>query len=275
MDIEGLGEKRVVQLVNLGLVSDPGDIYSLTAEQLVSQERLGELSSDNLLRAIETSKQKGLSRLLVSLGIRHLGGTGARSVSRAFGDLDGIMAASVEELAAVDGIGGVIAASVADFLAAPLNRTVIDKLRVAGVSFSEPGVPAGGLRAAAVAVAAAAGSGAGTAQAGGVGAGAAEPGGVEAAVGGALGEADAGLTLAGKSVVVTGTVEGFTREEAEEAILARGGKSPGSVSARTFALVLGTDPGAAKLKKAEELGIPVIEGDAFERLLETGELPGV
>ena len=77
MDIEGLGEKRVVQLVSLGLVSDPGDIYSLTAEQLVAQERLGELSSDNLLRAIATSKERGLSRLLVALGIRHLGGTGA------------------------------------------------------------------------------------------------------------------------------------------------------------------------------------------------------
>ena len=125
MDIEGLGEKRVVQLVSLGLVSDPGDIYSLTAEQLVSQERLGELSADNLLRAIEGSKARGLSRLLVALGIRHLGGTGARAVSRAFGDLDGIMAASVEELAAVEGIGGVIAESVADFLGLPVNRTVI------------------------------------------------------------------------------------------------------------------------------------------------------
>jgi DNA ligase (NAD+) len=266
MDIEGFGEKRVVQLVNLGLVSDPGDIYSLTAEQLISQERLAELSTDNLLRAIETSKQRSLSRLLVALGIRHLGGTGARAVARAFGDLDGIMAASVEELAAVDGIGGVIAESVADFLAAPVNRMVIDKLRAAGVSFSEPGVPDGGLRAA-IAAAAPDATDAGGELAGGglVGAGAAGAG--------AAGEVGAGLTLAGKSVVVTGSVEGYTREEAEEAILARGGKSPGSVSARTFSLVLGSDPGAAKLKKAEELGIPVIEADGFEQLLETGELP--
>jgi DNA ligase (NAD+) len=253
MDIEGLGEKRVVQLVNLGLVSDPGDIYSLTAEQLVSQERLGELSSDNLLRAIEGSKQRGLSRLLVALGIRHLGGTGARAVARAFGDLDGLMSASAGELAAVDGVGGVIAESVADFLAGPANRAVIDKLRAAGVSFSEPGVPAGGLRARLAAAA-------GGAQ-------------VEAAAAGAAGEFEEAQTLAGKSVVVTGTVPGFTREEAEAAILARGGKSPGSVSAKTFALVLGTDPGAAKLKKAEELGIPVIEGEGFGLLLETGELP--
>ncbi len=149
MDIEGLGEKRVVQLVSLGLVSDPGDIYSLTAEQLVAQERLGELSSDNLLRAIETSKQRGLSRLLVALGIRHLGGTGARAVARAFGDLDSLLVAPTTELAAVAGIGQVIAASVADFLGAPANGAVIDKLRTAGVSLSEPGIPPGGLRAAA------------------------------------------------------------------------------------------------------------------------------
>jgi DNA ligase (NAD+) len=279
MDIEGFGEKRVVQLVNLGLVSDPGDIYSLTAEQLISQERLAELSTDNLLRAIETSKRRGLSRLLVALGIRHLGGTGARAVARAFGDLDGIMSASIEELAAVEGIGGVIATSVADFLAAPVNRTVIDKLRAAGVSFAEPGVPAGGLRAAAAAGAAGVSGAAGAA--GGAGAsvtgglagagGVADVGGVAGA--GGVADVGGGLTLAGKSVVVTGSVEGYTREEAEEAILARGGKSPGSVSARTFALVLGTDPGAAKLKKAEELGIPVIEPDGFEQLLETGELP--
>ena len=80
-------------------------------------------------------------------------------------------------------------------------------------------------------------------------------------------------TLPGRSVVVTGTVEGYTREEAEEAILARGGKSPGSVSARTWAVVLGTDPGAAKLKKAEELGIPVVDGSRFQELLDTARSP--
>ena len=236
MDIEGLGEKRVVQLVILGLVSDPGDIYSLTAEQLVTQERLGELSSDNLLKAIEASKQRGLSRLLVALGIRHLGGTGARAVARAFGDLDSMLAAPTEQLAAVAGIGPVIAASVAEFLLAPANRAVIDKLRLAGVSLSEPGIPAGGLLSAAASEGAAAVVGGAAGQGQGPG-----PGG-------------AALTLEGRSVVVTGTVEGYTREEAEEAILARGGKSPGSVSAKTFAVVLGSDPGAAKLKKAEELG---------------------
>ncbi len=81
-------------------------------------------------------------------------------------------------------------------------------------------------------------------------------------------------TLQGRSVVVTGTIEGYTREEAEEAILARGGKSPGSVSARTWVVVLGTEPGAAKLKKAEELGIPIVDGSQFEEILQGGEIPG-
>jgi DNA ligase (NAD+) len=251
MDIEGLGEKRVVQLVALGLVSDPGDIYSLTAEQLVSQERLGELSTENLLRAIENSKSRGLSRLLVALGIRHLGGTGSRAVSRSFGNLDALIAAPVDQLAAVDGIGPVIAQSLAEFLGAPGNRDVIEKLRSAGVSFVEPGFVAG---------------------AGGAGG----AGGVSGASGdaGGLGAGD-GLpqTLVGKSVVVTGTLEGFTREEAEEAILARGGKSPGSVSKSTFAVVLGADPGAAKLRKAEEVGTPVLDEASFRVLLETGEVP--
>jgi DNA ligase (NAD+) len=244
MDIEGLGEKRVVQLVRLGLVSDPGDIYSLTAEQLVSQERLGELSSDNLLKAIEISKSRGLSRLLVALGIRHLGGTGARAVARAFGDLDALIGSSVDALAATEGIGPVIAQSLAEFLAADGNREVIEKLRAAGVSLSEPGTGRRGSR---------------------VGGSAAGPD---------DGENRLSQTLAGKSVVVTGTLEGFTREEAEAAILARGGKSPGSVSKSTFCVVLGADPGAAKLRKAEQTGTPVVDEAGFKTVLETGELPG-
>jgi DNA ligase (NAD+) len=246
MDIEGFGEKRVYQLVQLGLISDVGDIYTLTAEELISQERMGDISTENLLRAIEASKQRGLSRLLVALGIRHLGGTGARAVARAFGDLDSMMAAPTEEIAVVPGIGPVIAASLAEFLAAPLNREVIGKLRSAGVVITEPGVPVGGLRSVEPAV---------------------------GAEGGEAGEAAEGMTLAGKSVVVSGTVEGYTREEAEAAILSRGGKSPGSVSKKTFALVLGTDPGASKLKKAEDLGVPIVSGENFDVLLETGELP--
>ena len=243
MDIEGLGEKRVIQLVEAGLLSDLGDIYALHSASLVALERFGDLSVDNLLAAIEASKDRPLSRVLVGLGVRHLGPTGCRALARAYGDLDSLMAAAVEELAAVEGIGPVIADSVAEFLASTANHHVIDKLRAAGLALSEPG---------------------------------ARPRGAGGPAVGAGGSSAAGAlppTLEGKSVVVTGALEGYSREEAEEAIVARGGKSPGSVSSRTWAVVQGTEPGAAKLKKAEELGIPVIDGSSFARLLDTGELP--
>ncbi|HTZ09946.1 MAG TPA: helix-hairpin-helix domain-containing protein, partial [Acidimicrobiales bacterium] len=198
---------------------------------------------DNLLGAIEASKSRPLSKLLVALGIRHLGPAGSRALARAYGSLDAVIGAPVTELAAVDGIGPVIADSVVEFLASERNRSVIDKLRAAGLALTEPGAPAA------------------------AGPGPAAPG-PPAGGGGELPQ-----TLAGRSVVVTGTVEGFTREEAEEAIVARGGKSPGSVSARTWALVLGSDPGTAKLAKAERLGVPIVDGGRFAELLERGELP--
>ncbi len=124
----------------------------------------------------------------------------------------------------------------------------------------EPGGPTSAARA-----------GARSARGAGARAGAREAGAGEA---GGTDGADLPQTLQGRSVVVTGTIDGYSREEAEEAILARGGKSPGSVSARTWVVVLGTEPGVAKLKKAEELGIPIVEGSAFQTLLDTGEIPG-
>jgi DNA ligase (NAD+) len=158
------------------------------------------------------------------------------------------MAADIAELAAVEGIGPVIADSVVEFLASPANQHVIDKLRAAQVALVEPVGASPGARAGS--------SGSGAAAAGD-------------AVGVGLPQ-----TLGGRSVVVTGTIEGYTREQAEGAILARGGKSPGSVSARTWAVVVGTEPGAAKRKKAEELGIPIVEGPRFQEFLDTGEIPG-
>ncbi len=226
MDIEGLGEQRVTLFVQLGLLEDAGDIYSLTAEPLLGLEGFGEQSVANLLGAIEESKRRPLDRLLTALSIRHLGETGSVALARAMGNLDRIIAASPEELAAVDGVGPKIAESVHQFLALPVNRVVIDKLRRAGVNFEGPAAPS------------------------------------------------VPQTLAGQSVVVTGTLEGWSREEAEAAIKARGGKAPGSVSKRTTAVVLGDAPGASKLAQARELGVPVLDEAAFARLLETGELPG-
>jgi DNA ligase (NAD+) len=236
MDIEGLGEERVLQLVAAGLVNDAADLYDLAPEQLVALERFGSLSAANLVAGIDASRSQPLSRLLVALGIRHVGPTGARAVARAFGTLAAIAAASVEELAAVDGVGGIIAASLAEFLSADTNVAVVERLRRAGVSMEEPGAAAG-------------------------------------SEGGAAGAAAIPQTLAGKTVVVTGAVPEYTREGAEEAIMARGGKSPGSVSKKTFVLVVGESPGASKLKKAEDLGIPQLDAAAFEALLQTGDLP--
>ena len=245
MDIEGLGEERVRQLLQAGLVADPADLYVLEADRLAGLERMGAVSSANLVAAIEASKERPLSRLLVALGIRHLGPTGARALAQAFGSMDALRAAPADELAAVEGVGPVIAEAVAEFFANPLNAAVLDRLGALGLTMTEPG-------------------------AGGLGA---PPGASGTGAGRQGGESGVPRTLAGKSVVVTGALEGFTREEAEEAIVARGGKSPGSVSKKTFAVVVGEAPGAAKTEKAAALGVPVVDGARFAELLETGQLP--
>ncbi len=119
MDIEGLGEERVVQLIEAELILDPADLYGLEVGQLGALERFAEISASNLVNAIVASTTQPLSRLLVALGIRHVGPTGARALARAFGSLDAIMAADDTTLAAVEGIGTIIAASVAVVLGRP------------------------------------------------------------------------------------------------------------------------------------------------------------
>ena len=225
MDIEGLGEQRVHQLIEAGLLADASDLYSLGPEQLTPLEGFGAVSAANLLAAIDASRGRPLPNLLVALGIRHVGGTVAHALATAFGDLDAIMSVGEEELAETPGIGGIIAASVAAFFRTGRNREFIGRLGSGGVSFGTRVV------------------------------------------------SQHPQVLAGKSIVVTGALEGFSREGAEEAITSRGGKSPGSVSARTTALVVGASPGTAKVTKAGELGIPLLDEGGFRHLLETGELP--
>ncbi len=225
MDIEGLGEQRVAQLVAAGLFSDAADIYRLEAQDLLALEGFGELSATNLLAAIDDSRERPLSNLLTALGIRHVGGTVAAGLASRFGDLDRLMATSEEELASVEGIGPVIAASLARYFGEVGNRAMVERLRAGGVRFTSAEAP------------------------------------------------QLPQTLSGKTVVVTGTLSGFTREQAEAAITGRGGRSPGSVSAKTMAVVAGDSPGAAKLAKAEALGVPVLDEDGFVKLLESGDLP--
>ena len=226
MDIEGLGERTVFQLSQAGLISDPADIYSLTAEQLLQLEGFAKISADKLLAGIESSKTRPLPKLLTALGIRGLGPSASDSLSRRFGTLDAILAADEAALASTDGVGPVIARSICRWFAIEANQAFVDKLRRAGVDFGKVEV------------------------------------------------SHMAPVLAGKAVVVTGTLEKYSREEAEEAIKARGGKSPGSVSAKTFAVVVGESPGASKLTKAEALGVPILDDAGFDHLLETGELPG-
>ncbi len=225
MDIEGLGEKRVTAFIDAGLLHDPADIYSLTYDHLIALEGYADLSVRNLLAAIEESKSRPLANLLIGLSIRHLGGRGAEVLAGAMGHLDRIVAATEDELAAVEGVGPTIAHSVAEFFALDTNRDVVDRLRRAGLNFE-------GTR---------------------------------------RGEAELPRTLGGRAVVVTGTLESMSREAAADAIKARGGASPGSVSRKTTWLVAGAEPGAAKVAKAAEYGVPVIDEEGFLRMLETGE----
>jgi DNA ligase (NAD+) len=225
MDIEGLGERTVALMLDNGLVQDPGDLYSLQPEQLLGFEGFGAVSVGKLLGAIEASKTRPLPRLLVALGVRHLGPAAAEALARRFGTLDAIVNASTDELAAVEGVGRTIAESIHRWTQAEGSHRLIEKLRAAGVDFGR----------------------------------------VEAST--------LPPVLAGKAVVVTGTLDGWSREEAEQAVKARGGKSPGSVSKKTYAVVVGREPGASKLSKAEELGVPILDEAGFARLLETGTLP--
>jgi DNA ligase (NAD+) len=230
MDIEGLGERTVAQFIALGLLHDIASVYEIDYDRVLELEGYGQTSVDNLRAAVDASRERPLANLLVGLNIRHLGPSGSEALAAHFGHLDAIEQVAVadggeEQLAAVEGVGPVIARAVREWFGQDANRAVLERLRSAGVNLEGPAGP------------------------------------------------DVEQTLAGMSVVLTGTLEGYNREEVEEAIKARGGKSPGSVSKKTTAVVVGDGPGASKLTKAEELGVPILDEPAFERLLATGELP--
>ena len=217
MDIEGLGPAVVEGLVNAGLVKGPGDLYALRAEDVANLERMGKKSADNLIAAIERSKENDLSRLLFAFGIRQVGQKAGQVLARQFGSLDALMAADVETLTAVPDIGGITAQSIVDWFRSEQSRHLIETLRAAGVNFESHAAPVG----------------------------------------------DA---LAGKTFVLTGTLEQFTRDEAKAMIEAQGGKVSGSVSKKTGYVVAGEAAGS-KLRKAQELGIPVLsESDLLTML---------
>ena len=219
LDIEGLGEKLVDQLVDSGRVKSLADLFTLSALELAAYERMGRKSAENLMRAIEEARKPALERLLYALGIRHVGETTARDVSAHFGSLDAIMAASEEDLLAVRDVGPVVAASIRRFFDEPHNREIIAALQKAGVEPVHQAVARQGKQ-----------------------------------------------PLAGKTLVLTGTLPNWSRDEATRHIMAAGGKVSGSVSRKTAYVVAGEEAGS-KLEKAESLGVTVIDEAQLRALL--------
>ncbi|HYC38032.1 MAG TPA: NAD-dependent DNA ligase LigA [Usitatibacter sp.] len=220
MDIEGLGDKLVEQLVDGGLVRTPADLYRLGVGHLAALERMAEKSAANVCAAIGKSKETTLARFIYALGIRNVGEVTARDLARHFGSLDALMDAGVAQLQEAPDVGPVVAESIAAFFREPHNREGVEQLRAAGVRWEE-GAPAG---------------------------------------------RDTAGPLAGKIVVLTGTLATMSRDEAKERIEAAGGKVTGSVSRKTDYVVAGADAGS-KLDKAKELGVAVLDENGLLELL--------
>ncbi len=222
MDIEGLGDKLVDQLVDAKLVGSYGDLYRLQHADLVKLERMGEKSATKLLEGIEASKTRGLARLLNALSIRHVGNRVAAVLAENFGSMDSLQEATLEQLSSVHEIGDVIAGSVFNFLHSDYGRATTDDLMAVGVDMTAPKkvAPTGG----------------------GV--------------------------LAGKTVVVTGTLSKYTRDEIQELITKHGGRAASSVSKKTDYVVAGADAGS-KLAKAQQLGVSILDEAGFESLLQS------
>ncbi|MFE5786886.1 NAD-dependent DNA ligase LigA [Rhodococcus erythropolis] len=226
-DIEVLGYEAAAGLLEAKVIGDEGDLFSLDAEKLIEvpifRTNAGALSANGkrLLANLDSAKDKPLWRVLVALSIRHVGPTAARALAGEFGSLQRIREASVDELAAVDGVGSTIAAAVVEWFSVDWHQQIVDKWASAGVRMED--------------------------------------------------ERDDSIprNLEGLSIVVTGSLETYSRDQAKEAILVRGGKAAGSVSKKTAFVVVGEAPGS-KHDKAVELGVPVLDEDGFRRLLEDG-----
>ena len=218
MDIEGLGIAVVENLVGAGLVKTPGDLYFLKEEAVSALERMGKKSAQNLLAAIEKSKQQDLSRLIYAFGIRQVGQKTGKVLAGRFGSLDALQAATVEQLTAVEDIGEITARSIVDWFRSPQSLHLIARLKEAGVNMMAE-------------------------------------------------ERGEDQRFAGKTFVLTGTLERFTRDEATKMIEDRGGKAAGSVSKKTTYVVAGEAAGS-KLRKAQELGIPVLTEEEFLQLMD-------
>jgi DNA ligase (NAD+) len=220
LDIEGLGEKLVDQLVDGQIIHTLPDLYRLSLSSLAGLERMAEKSSRNLLDALEKSKHTTLARFLFGLGIRQVGESTAKDLARHFGTLDAIMNANVDQLARVSEIGPIVAQAIHTFFAQPHNRQVVEQLRACGITWQEGASAAG-----------------------------------------------ATLPLAGKTVVLTGSLPTLSRDEAKDLLEAAGAKVAGAVSKKTSYVIAGAEAGN-KLDKAQALGVPVLDEDGLRVLLQ-------
>ena len=222
MDIEGLGPAVVEGLVNAGMVKTPADLYRLDRDQVAKLDRMGKKSADNLLAAIEKSKENDLSKLLFAFGIRQVGQKAGKILAARFGSLDALSQATEEELTAIDDIGGITAKYLTEWFAAPQSRHLITALKEAGVNMDSLAAPVGD-------------------------------------------------KLAGLTFVLTGELSTCSRKEAGDKLEALGAKVSGSVSKKTGCVVAGEAAGS-KLRKAQELGVPVLDEEQF--LVLVGERDG-
>ncbi len=261
MDVDGLGDELIDKMIEAGLLRDVADFYTLDADSIAALDtgrtyakddkkrgvaagdpiKVGHTIAGKVMDELVRSKAQPLSRVLFALGIRHVGKSVAEVLAQRFLTIDALAAASEEDIAACEGIGPKIAASVREFLSVPENLEVLQRLREAGLALEEN-------------------LGAAVAQA-------AQETGVDA-------DLAAGQPLDGLTFVLTGTLVNRTRDEAGAALKLLGAKVSGSVSKKTSYLVAGPKAGS-KLTKAESLGVPVLDEEALERILATGEVPQV
>lgn len=218
MAIDGLGPAVVQQLLEAGLIKDAADLYSLTFDDLIKVERMGKKSAENLLKAIQDSKTRGLAPLIFGLGIRHTGEKSGKVLAQTFGSMEKLLGATVEELQAIPDIGPAMAESLVHFFALESTEPFLAKLREAGVNMT-------------------------------------------------AGTSTKPQIFAGKSIVVTGSLERYERREIETLIEEHGGKAASSVSKKTAFVVAGEKAGS-KLIKAQGLGVPILTEEQFESVLE-------
>lgn len=221
MDIEGLGEKLVNQLVDSGMVMTFGDLYSLTLEKLMTLDRMGKKSAENLLQGLATSKDRGLSRLLNAISIRHVGQRVSKILARKFGDIDAMVSADLETISKINEIGPVIAQSVVQFFRSEEGLELLRQLREHGVSLktsSEDAIDEDGV-------------------------------------------------FADKTLVVTGTLRKYSRDEIEKRIVQFGGRASSSISKKTDFLIAGEDAGS-KLEKAKSLGVTILTEEQFDAMIQ-------